>query len=120
MRITVFTSNQPRHLNLINSLSAIADECFAVVETNTVFPGQMPGLFHKSESFKQYFSYVINAEKKIFGDIQFSKEIRNLIIQNGDLNKIDTSILEPALESDVYVVFGSSFKSHFMFSILHK
>ncbi len=105
MRITVFTSNQPRHLNLINRLSAIADECFAVVETSTIFPG----LFHHSESFKEYFSYVIDAEKKIFGDIQFSKEIRNLIIQNGDLNKIDKSILEPALKADVYVVFGSSF-----------
>jgi folate-dependent phosphoribosylglycinamide formyltransferase PurN len=109
MKITVFTSNKPRHLNLINKLSEIADECYAVVETNTVFPGQLPGFFKKSEIFQQYFSNVIASEKKIFADIQFSKGIRNLIIQSGDLNRIDRSILAPALESDVYVVFGSSF-----------
>ena len=35
--------------------------------------------------------------------------MQNLIVQSGDLNKIDRSVLEPALNSDVYVVFGSSF-----------
>jgi folate-dependent phosphoribosylglycinamide formyltransferase PurN len=109
MKITVFTSNQPRHLNLIDRLSEIADECYAVVETNTVFPGQVPGFFQKSEIFQQYFSNVMESERKIFGDIRFSKNIHNLIVQSGDLNKIDKSVLEPALNSDVYVVFGSSF-----------
>jgi len=109
MKITVFTSNQPRHLNLIDRLSEIADECYAVVETNTVFPGQMPGFFQKSEIFQQYFSNVIKSERKIFGDIRFSKNVQNLIIQSGDLNNVDKSALEPALESDVYVVFGASF-----------
>jgi folate-dependent phosphoribosylglycinamide formyltransferase PurN len=109
MKITVFTSNQPRHLNLIDRLSEISDECYAVVETNTVFPGQVSDFFKKSDTFQQYFSNVINSERKIFGDIRFSKNINNLIIKSGDLNKIDRSVLEPALDSDIYIVFGSSF-----------
>jgi methionyl-tRNA formyltransferase len=109
MKITVFTSNQPRHLNLINKLSEIAEECYAVVETNTVFPGQMKGFYNKSEIFQQYFNNVIESEKKIFGCIGFSQNIKNLIIQSGDLNKLDRKALKPALDSDIYIVFGSSY-----------
>ena len=109
MKITVFTSNQPRHLNLIDRLSEIADECYAVVETNTVFPGQVSDFFQKSEIFQQYFSNVVESEKKIFGSIRFSENVHNLIIKSGDLNKIERSVLEPALDSDIYVVFGASF-----------
>ena len=109
MKITVFTSNQPRHLYLIDRLSEIADECYAVVETNTVFPGQMQGFFQKSEVFHQYFSNVIESEKKIFGSIRFSQNIKNLIIQSGDLNNLDRETLKPALDSDIYIVFGSSY-----------
>ncbi len=47
MKITVFTSNQPRHLNLIDRLAEIADECYAVIETTTVFPGHKEGFFSK-------------------------------------------------------------------------
>ena len=109
MKITVFTSNQPRHLNLINRLAEIADECYAVVETNTVFPGQMQGFFKKSEVFQQYFSNIIESEKKIFGSIRFSQNIKNLIIQSEDLNNLDRETLKPALDSDIYIVFGSSY-----------
>ena len=39
MKITVFTSNQPRHLYLIQQLVSICDEVYAIQEYNTVFPG---------------------------------------------------------------------------------
>lgn len=109
MKITVFTSNQPRHLNLVERLSDISDECYSIVETNTVFPGRVRGFFKKSEIFQNYFTNVIKSEKKIFGDIRFSKNIKNLIIQSGDLNHIDMETLKPALSSDLYVVFGASY-----------
>ncbi len=109
MKITVFTSNQPRHLNLVERLSEISDECYAIVETNTVFPGRVPGFFRKSDIFQSYFSNVIKSENKIFGDIRFSKNIKNLIIQSGDLNHIDRYTLKSALNSDIYVVFGASY-----------
>jgi len=109
MKITVFTSNQPRHLNLIDRLAGIADECYAVIETNTVFPGHKEGFFQKSKVFQQYFTNVMKSEKKIFGGIKFSKNIKNLIIQSGDLNTLDRAVLKPALDSDFYIIFGSSY-----------
>ena len=49
MKITVFTSNQPRHLSLIKDLSIIADEVYAIQECNTVFPGEVKDFFDNSE-----------------------------------------------------------------------
>ena len=67
MKITIFTSNQPRHISLIKSLASIADEVFAVQECNTVFPGQVEDFFKKSDVMQKYFANVMNAEKEVFG-----------------------------------------------------
>ena len=110
MKITIFTSNQPRHINLINSLSKISDECYAIMEINTIFPGQLDDFFKKTSVMQEYFNHVMQSEKKLFGEISFlDKSIKNLVIKSGDLNKLSKSILEPALNSDVYVIFGSSY-----------
>ena len=55
MRVTVFTSNQPRHLSLIERLAGVAEEVFAVQECNTVFPGRVGDFFRKSEVMQRYF-----------------------------------------------------------------
>jgi hypothetical protein len=39
MKITLFTSNQPRHLKLIQKLSKISSELYVISEVTTVFPG---------------------------------------------------------------------------------
>ncbi len=110
MRITVFTSNQPRHISLIKSLASIADEVFAVQECNTVFPGQVEDFFKRSDVMQGYFSNVINAENKVFGSPCFLPlNVKSLSLKSGDLNKLNIDILKPALKSDFYVVFGSSF-----------
>ncbi|QDT19952.1 formyltransferase family protein [Gimesia chilikensis] len=110
MKITVFTSNQPRHLSLIAGLASIADEVFAIQECNTIFPGQVADFFRRSEVMQEYFSHVIAAEKEIFGLPRFSPaNVRSLSMKLGDLNRLEMSTLQPALESDYYVVFGSSF-----------
>jgi len=110
MKITVFTSNQPRHISLIKSLALIAEEVFAVQECVTVFPGQVEDFFKRSEIMQNYFSNVINAEKKVFGSPSFlPPNINSLSLKSGDLNKLNLDILKPALQSDFYVVFGSSF-----------
>lgn len=110
MKITVFTSNQPRHIHLINSLAAISDECNAIMEVNTVFPGQVDDFYKKSSTMQKYFSHVIESEKKLFGEISFlNKSVNNMVIRNGDLNKLTKSMLDPALNADIYVVFGSSY-----------
>lgn len=41
MKITVFTSNQPRHLSLVEKLASIADTVFVIQECNTAFPGKV-------------------------------------------------------------------------------
>ena len=110
MKITVFTSNQARHLHLISKLSEICDECYSVLECNTIFPGQTKDFFAKSEVMQDYFKNVQLSEKKFFGDISFSpSNNRSISLKSGDLNRVSREILEPALSSDYYVVFGSSY-----------
>ena len=110
MKITVFTSNQPRHLSLINRLAEVSETTYAILECKTVFPGYVQDFFKKSEIFKEYFSNVISAEEKYFGNSTFTaKNVRSLAIKLGDLNLLKPKQIAPALESDIYVVFGSSF-----------
>lgn len=110
MKITVFTSNQPRHIALIKSLAVIADEVFAVQECNTVFPGQVEDFFKKSDVMQNYFGNVMRAEKEVFGLPMFlPSNVQSLSLKSGDLNKLNMEILKPALKSDFYIVFGSSF-----------
>jgi len=45
----------------------------------------------------------------LFGDVSFSKDARILVTKSGDLSQLDKSILEPALNSDIYIVFGASY-----------
>lgn len=110
MKITIFTSNQARHLHLINSMSEIADEVYAIQECTTVFPGKVDDFFHKSDVFQEYFSKVMESQKKVFGDITFlNKNVHSLSVKLGDLNNISLETLKPALQSDYYIIFGSSF-----------
>lgn len=110
MKITVFTSNQPRHLNLIESLSKVSDEVFAVQECTTVFPGKVKDFFDNSVVMQKYFNYVMEAEKNVFGNIKFlPRNVRQLVLKSGDLNKVSMGVLEEALKADVFVVFGSSY-----------
>ncbi len=110
MKITLFTSNQTRHLNFAIKLAAISDELFLVSESRTVFPGKVKDFFDKSLIMQQYFSKVIDSEKKFFGNINFlPKNIRTLPIKAGDLNFLSRDQLKECLSSDIFIVFGSSF-----------
>ena len=110
MKITVFTSNRPRHLYFISQMAKIADEVFAIQECNTVFPGQVKDFFDNSPVMQEYFSYVNQSEVNIFGNVHFlEKNVRQLALKSGDLNKVSMDVLRPALQSDVYVVLGSSY-----------
>jgi folate-dependent phosphoribosylglycinamide formyltransferase PurN len=110
MKITIFSSNQPRHLNLAKELSKIADQVYLISEVNTVFPGKVADFYSKSDVMQNYFENVIAAEKKVFGDIDFlPNNIHQLSVKSGDLNLLTEAQLSKALESDIYVVFGASF-----------
>lgn len=119
--ITVFTSNQPRHLSLVFELSKVYEKVFAIIECNTVKPGEVKDFFDKSDIMKTYFSHVMKAEKEIFGEINFlPQNVSPLILKMGDLNKIDIRILKPSLNSEAFVVFGSSFIKGDLIDILVK
>src|SRR5262245_25705878 len=110
MRITVFTSNQPRHVSLITSLSRVAQEVFAIQECNTVFPGEVDDFFRKSTVMQDYFSRVIATERDVFGEVAFlPTNVRTLSIKMGDVSRLDRAVLEAAMRSDVFVVFGASY-----------
>jgi Methionyl-tRNA formyltransferase len=110
MKITVFTSNQPRHIALIESLSGIADQVYAVQECTTVFPGKRDDFFRKSSIMQEYFSYVMKAENEVFGNIKFtSSNVTQLVLKSGDLSMLDINLLRPALQSDIFIVFGASY-----------
>ncbi len=110
MKITLFTSNQPRHIALVNRLAKVCKNLFVVMECKTVFPGAVQDFFKKTEVMKRYFSHVINAEQRIFGDLSFiDPGIHVLPIRGGDLSLLDRSALTQALQSDIYIVFGSSY-----------
>ena len=110
MKITVFTSNQPRHIALIESLSKIADTVYAIQECNTIFPGQVDDFFRKSPVMQDYFSRVIHAENEVFGTARFlPANVRSLSIKMGDLNRVPMESLTDALAADRFVVFGATY-----------
>ncbi len=112
MKITLFTKNNTRHNYLINLLSSISDELFVIQECETIFPGEITGKYNVSTDIKKYFSNVNEAQLKLFGNsyINSSKnKIKILPIQMGDLNKCSLKFLSDFLESDIFIVFGSSY-----------
>lgn len=110
MRITVFTGNQPRHLALVNRLAERSETVHAVLECTTLFPGQVPDFFRKSDVMREYFGRVQAAEQSLFGGAAFTApNVRTLSMKSGDLNMVERRHLAAALDSDAYVVFGSSF-----------
>ncbi len=110
MKITVFTSNQPRHLALVRRLASVSEVTYAILECNTVFPGQVGDFYKKTEVMQEYFSHVTAAEKQLYGDIAFTpNNVKTLAIKGGDLNLLSPTQLEAALSSDIYVVFGASY-----------
>ena len=110
MKVTVFTSNQPRHLKLVSKLAAVADSVFAVLECHTVFPGQVADFFQKSDVMQRYLSKVMEAEQEIFGGLDFLPgNVSTLSLKMGDLSLLSREPLRAALDSDLFVVFGASF-----------
>lgn len=110
MTITVFTSNQPRHLALIERLARVADQVFALQECTTVLPGRVEDFFRKSPVMQEYFSRVIVAEKQVFGEPRYlPANVRQIALKMGDVSNISLEALGPALNADRFIVFGASY-----------
>ncbi len=112
MKVTLFTSNKSRHNYLINLLSKCCDQLYVIQECETIFPGIVPGRYNNSTIMSEYFKKVNKAQYDIFGDSfvnEYNKNIKILPIQMGDLNNCSLDLLKPFLESNYYIVFGSSY-----------
>jgi folate-dependent phosphoribosylglycinamide formyltransferase PurN len=110
MKITVLTSNQPRHINLINLVSEFAKETYAIVESNTLLPGLVPDFYKDSPTMQEYMFGVRNAEAKLFGLSRLiSTKVNTLVMKSNDINYLTREHLKETLNSDIYLVFGSSF-----------
>ncbi len=110
MKITVFTSNRPRHISLVEKLTKEFTDVTAVIESSTLFPGKGQGVFSKSAVIDGYFAKVRDAEAEVFGPPRFLKTTAALMLLNlGDLNSLDQKLLAPALDADAFIVFGASF-----------
>jgi len=110
MRVTVFTSNQPRHVALIESLAAIAERVYAVQECSTLFPGQVDDFFRKSPVMQDYFGRVIAAEREVFGAPRLlPRNVQSMPIKMGDVSRVPLESFGDALHSDAFVVFGASY-----------
>jgi hypothetical protein len=110
MKITIFSSNQPRHLSLVRKFAEFSEKVYFVNEVSTVFPGKVQDFFHKSDVMQDYFRSVMKSEKKMFGNINFlPSNVETLSIKSGDINWLCTDQLESALSSDLYVVFGATY-----------
>ena len=112
MKITLFTCNNNRHNYLINLLSKISEELYVIQECGTIFPGIISDHYPASETMKEYFEKVNDAQLKLFGNSYVNnskKNIKILPMLFGDLNKCSLTFLSEFLKSDIYIVFGSSY-----------
>jgi methionyl-tRNA formyltransferase len=113
MKVTLLTSNQNRHIFLINAISKIAKELNVIQECTTRYTGTREGIYRKSKIISGYFKKVKKAEEKIFPESSISVDNKcnlNLIsIQHGDINYLKIEKLKKFFSSDIYIVFGTSF-----------
>ena len=106
MRISVFTSNQPRHLSFIARLASVCDDVIAVQECNAA----IPDFSAQSPILRDYFQHVTRAEAEVFGGLRFSaKNVSTLSLRMGDVSRVPLEVLAPALTADICVVFGASY-----------
>ena len=112
MKVTLFTGNQERHNYFINLLSDTVTELNVIQESRTLFPGVVSGSYPQSDLMRDYFLKVSTAQKKIFCTDCISSKKKNINLLSmayGDLDKCSTDFLSDFLESDLYIVFGSSY-----------
>ena len=106
MSVTVFTRDSARHIALVNKLATVTNSVYAVIESSPPLVNAPP----KSPVMTKYFSRVQQAEDHIFGsDITIDSRVNTQVIATGQLNQLTPQQLQAALESDLVVVFGSSY-----------
>lgn len=107
MKVALFTSNHPRHLRFINSISSIVDELFVVQETKPMFSQSDVG---KQKYLTRYMELMTAAELEVFGDYKFHKS-KNLHISVGlgEASKLNFSVFKEIMDCDFLLCLGVGF-----------
>jgi methionyl-tRNA formyltransferase len=108
MKITLFTGDNLRHEYFINLLSKKFNKVCVIQEKLPKVSGENLS----SKVIKSYFKKVNNSQKKIFGKSIIKSKSQNLkrkLIKFGELSNIDLLSINSYLNSDVYIVYGSSY-----------
>ena len=112
MNITLFTSNNSRHIYLSDLLSKICDKLYVVEECKNL---QLDPRSKKNNGIKiydKYFNFVNAAEKKIFNNKYAkarSKNTQIISILYGEINNLILNNINDFLKSEIYIVFGASY-----------
>lgn len=121
MRITLFTSNLIRHNYLIYLLGEVSDQLFVVQEDRLILKENEDILYSKSETMKKYFLNVKKAELIYFKNKNFKKDnIKFFSLKFGEINNFSINDFKTFLQSDIYIVFGSSFIKNNLLDFLMK
>jgi folate-dependent phosphoribosylglycinamide formyltransferase PurN len=112
MNITIFTSNSIRHRVFINRLSKIADKVFAIIEYKKKLI--------RSQVIEDYFKIVNQAEYSIFEEAEkINTNVKCLHVYS-NINELSKESLKIYLDSDLYIVFGSSYITSWLVDFLIK
>tara|TARA_B100001057_G_scaffold471241_1_gene533380 strand:- start:775 stop:1578 length:804 start_codon:yes stop_codon:yes gene_type:complete len=112
MKITLFTSNDLRHNYLINFLANFCDKLFVIQESKTFLNDINNAKKQNSKILENYLKKVTEAQNKIFKEELVNKKNKKIIILPilyGDLNKLSLFKFKEFLNSDIYIVYGSSY-----------
>jgi methionyl-tRNA formyltransferase len=123
MKITLFTSNNLRHVYLINSLLKISKKLNVIIESKTIFPSLNIGQYSQTKIMQDYFKKVNHAQNKLFKNniiLSNNKKLDIIPLSMEDLNLCTKNKIKSFLNSDLYLVFGSSYIKHFLVDYLIK
>jgi|TARA_B100002003_G_scaffold251311_1_gene294236 hypothetical protein len=107
VKVTIFTGNRPRHIAFIEFIAGFCDTVYAIQISSSVFPYQY-GKY--SSVLKDYFQRVNSAEQKFYGQPRFlGNNVFQIPIASKDIHQLSQEGLQPALESDLYIIYGFDF-----------
>ena len=109
MRITIFTGAAKRHSYLIKIL--LNHDLFVIREDKKSFSYLNNKRLKKNKIILDYFQNVKNAENKVFNNSKFNyrKLKKSKKINYKELAEIKLKDIDQYLNSDLYIVYGSSY-----------
>ncbi len=117
MKITVFTSDSNRHINLINILANLCSKLYVIQEQR-----RSQKNYDGVDIVHKYFNNVYLAQEKIFpeSEILNNKKIKLLSIKSGELSNLKLKNIAEYLESNLFIVFGASYIKGDLIKFLEK